>query len=146
MRNTKQNLTIFFIFLAGILLFANCALADLTGTWDMVGSYTRPDGTTGTGSNLVTVFHNGSEITADNLATSNNNRVGRIYGKIISTNPGFDTIPNPKRLIQFTRTDITAGCNYVAIWVGFVSDSDNYIEGQFIDVNGVIGTYTMTKR
>lgn len=146
MKSMKLRFMKFFVVMAGILLWSNYAFADLTGTWDMAGSYTRSDGSTGTGSNVVTMFQNGSEITADNLATSNNNRVGRIYGKIIATNPGYDTIANPKRLIEFTRTDISVGCNYVAIWIGFISDSDNYIEGQFIDVNGVKGTFTMTKR
>lgn len=144
--NKKVNIFIIFAVLASVICSQyGVAYAELSGKWVYVSNYTNPDGSTGTGVSEVTVFQNGTEFVADNVATTWYNRQGRLYGKIIDTNPGTDTLAHTRRLIQFTRVDIDGG-NYVGVRIGFVSEGDDKITGYFIDVNGVEGTFVMTKQ
>lgn len=145
--NMKRKLVAVYMVMsiALCLLCFDKAYADITGIWDMTSNYTNTDGSAGKSAEELTFFQNGTEITADSVATSSKNRIGRHYGKIIDTNPGIDTIAKPIRMIQFTRVDVGSG-NYVALSIGFVSENDKRISGYFIDVNGVKGTFVMIRR
>lgn len=145
MNQKEKHFSRFVVFAIIAFLFSGNIYAQLSGTWVLHSSYTNPDGTTGTGSSELILVQNGTEIVADNVATSHNNTVGRNYGGIIEATPGSDTIAHPYRLIKLTRVDVGGG-NYVGIMVGIISKDENKITGYGVDVNGVLATITMTRR
>ncbi len=111
MKTKKMSLVCLQVFVLTLFLLCGNAFADLTGVWNATGDYTRPDGSTDSGTSILDLFQSGSEITGDSITTSTNNIHGRLSGTIILPNTGSNVIASPYRLIRLTRVD-TDGGNY----------------------------------